>query len=171
MAKLNITQSAEHAGIGRNTLYDHMRKGKVSYEVDEHGKKWIDASELERAYGRSNSGGTIKERPSERSIEHDRTPEIEQLLRQQIKGLERQVEDLHEERNKLLGIVEKQTLLIEHRPERAEENPHSAPESADMPTKLPKFVKMGATWAAAVLSAAFVVLVVLRGALYYFFGS
>ena len=98
-------------------------------------------------------------------------PEIRELFGQQIRLLEEQVKDLREERDKLLGIVGKQTLLIEDKREKAEENPPVASESEDKPKELPKFVKMGATWAGAVLSAAFVVLVVLRGALYYFFGN
>ena len=121
MAKLNITQAAKRAGIGRNTLYDHMKKGKVSYEVGDSGKKLIDTSELERVYSTEQNRRTVEKRSEERPIEHDRTLEIEQLLHQQIKALEHQVEDLHQERDKLLGIVEKQTLMLEDKREKPEE--------------------------------------------------
>ena len=127
MAKLNITQAAKRAGIGRNTLYEHMKKGKVSYEVDDEGKKLVDTSELDRAYGKTEKNRTVGERSTERPIEHDRTAEIEQLLRGQISDLKSQVENLRQEKDKLLSIVDRQTLMLEDKREKQGETPPQQP--------------------------------------------
>jgi predicted site-specific integrase-resolvase len=51
MAKLTITESAKAAGIGRATLYRHIKEGKISCEIDKKGQKVIDTAELIRVYG------------------------------------------------------------------------------------------------------------------------
>jgi len=47
---LNLTQSADAAGITRKTLYTHIEKGLVSV-TRQNGKRYIDVSELIRHYG------------------------------------------------------------------------------------------------------------------------
>lgn len=48
--QLNLSQAAQAAGITRRTLYNHIKKGKVSTSRDGKGNPVIDVSELVRAY-------------------------------------------------------------------------------------------------------------------------
>ena len=106
MPKLNLSQAAHVAGISRTTIYRHIRKGKISTEKDRDGNPVIDTSEIERVYGMKHTN-TPKE---QHAIQVDTTQA--QDLRKQIEFLQAQLEDAKEERNRLLGIIEKQTLAI-----------------------------------------------------------
>ena len=52
MAIVSISQAAKLVRKGRQTLYNHNDKGKLSFTKDEEGKPGIDTSELERVYGK-----------------------------------------------------------------------------------------------------------------------
>ena len=52
MAIVSISQAAKLVRKGRQTLYNHNEKGKLSFTTDEEGKPGIDTSELERVYGK-----------------------------------------------------------------------------------------------------------------------
>ena len=51
MAKVNLTQAAKLAGVGRSTLNRHIKEGKLSKALDDQGKPCVDTSELQRVYG------------------------------------------------------------------------------------------------------------------------
>lgn len=48
MAKHNITTAAKIAGVSRQTIHRHIKKGIISFEIDKNGKKCIDQAEIER---------------------------------------------------------------------------------------------------------------------------
>ena len=50
MAKLNITQAAKLVGKSRTTLYEDISEHRLSFEVNDKGKKLTDPSELARLY-------------------------------------------------------------------------------------------------------------------------
>lgn len=52
MAIVSISQAAKLVRKGRQTLYNHNEKGKLSFTKTEEGKPGIDTSELERVYGK-----------------------------------------------------------------------------------------------------------------------
>lgn len=56
MAKtlLNLSQASHAAGISRRTLYNHVKKGKVTVSRDGKNNPLIDVSELIRVYGNVN---------------------------------------------------------------------------------------------------------------------
>ena len=122
MAKLNLTQAAKAAGIARGTLYKHIDEGKISCQLDDKGKRVIDTSELMRVYGEIKQPETNSERSEERPIEHKETQEeteITEVLRERIKDLEKQVEDLRQDKevsskreSELLDIVKQQQTLL-----------------------------------------------------------
>ena len=115
MAKLNLTQAAKAAGIARGTLYKHI-------QLDDKGKRAIDTSELMRVYGEINQPETDDERSAERPIEHKETQEeteVMQVLRERIGGLEKQVEDLRQDKeasgkreSELIDILKQQQILL-----------------------------------------------------------
>ena len=67
MAIVSISQAAKLVRKGRQTLYNHNDKGKLSFTTDEEGKPGIDTSELERVYGKlympaSKIGAAVQDR-------------------------------------------------------------------------------------------------------------
>ena len=52
MAIVSISHAAKLVRKGRQTLYNHNDKGKLSFTQTEDGKPGIDTSELERVYGK-----------------------------------------------------------------------------------------------------------------------
>lgn len=54
MAKVGAKRAAELTGKSKSTIQRAMKSGKISYEVDDTGRRLIDTSELERAYGLKN---------------------------------------------------------------------------------------------------------------------
>ena len=132
MAKLNITQAAKTAGIAKGTLYNHIKQGKVSVEVDDKGGKVIDTSELQRVYGELKNDTPVKERSSERAIEHDKTDKIERILCQQISDLKQQVEVLLQDKEDLKDALKEERedrkklyLLLEDKRQKTEEKSQS----------------------------------------------
>ena len=122
MAKLNLTQAAKAAGIARGTLYKHIDEGKLSCQLDDKGKRVIDTSELMRVYGEIKQPEINGERSEDRPIEHKETQEeteITAVLRERIGDLEKQVEDLRQDKeasnkreSELLDIVKQQQTLL-----------------------------------------------------------
>ena len=122
MAELNLTQAAKAAGIARGTLYKHIQEGKISCQLDDKGKRVIDTSELMRVYGDIKQPETTHERLEERPIEHKETQEeteVTQVLRERIGDLEKQVEDLRQDKeisskreSELLDILKQQQTLL-----------------------------------------------------------
>ncbi len=55
MPKVGAQKAAHMTGVAKSTIQRAMKSGKLSYEVDEHGQKLIDTSELERVFGLKNT--------------------------------------------------------------------------------------------------------------------
>lgn len=53
MAKVGAKRASELTGKSKSTIQRAMKNGKISYEVDDSGRRLIDVSELERVYGLS----------------------------------------------------------------------------------------------------------------------
>ncbi len=51
MSKVGVQRATELTGKSKSTIQRSMDSGKLSFEVDEAGKRLIDVSELERVYG------------------------------------------------------------------------------------------------------------------------
>lgn len=51
MAKVGAQRAAELTGRSKSTIQRAMNAGKLSYEVDANGRRTIDVSELDRAFG------------------------------------------------------------------------------------------------------------------------
>lgn len=127
MAKLNISQAAKLYGKDWKTVKRHIEKGTLSQGND----GLIDMAELVRAYGEPVATTSPTPEEDNRATPENASPEIKELFGQQIRLLERQVEDLREERDKLLGIVEKQTLMLEYHREKDEPPEAIPPQKSD----------------------------------------
>lgn len=118
MTKLNITQAAKAVGVSRKTMQRHIRLGKVSCEVDSKGHKLIDVSELVRVYGElktDDSPSPVTQ--AGQKTQYDMS-NVAPIFERQIRNLEEQVEELRKDKERLLGIVEQQTLMLTNQPER-----------------------------------------------------
>jgi hypothetical protein len=115
MAKVNKSQAARMANVSRTTIDNYIADSKLSAEVD--GKKTvIDVSELERVFGKLVAPDAVIS--EHKSLQTD-TSQVAAILQSKIELLERQIYTLLEdkekdrqERDRLLSIIEKQTLLL-----------------------------------------------------------
>lgn len=116
MPKINISQAAKMTGKTRTTIYKKIKSGELSAELGSDGNRLIDTAELLRVFGELVTPDTV-------SIDvygiQQETPRVTPLLERQISLLEAENKRLHEqieadrrEKERLLGLLEKQTLLL-----------------------------------------------------------
>ena len=55
MPKFTVAELAKKYGIARTSIYDRMKNGSISYEIDDKNRKVIDLSEMQRVYGTPDS--------------------------------------------------------------------------------------------------------------------
>ncbi|WP_180015801.1 hypothetical protein [Acinetobacter sp. YH16031] len=55
MPKFTVAELAKQYGIARTSIYDRMKNGSISYEIDAKNRKVIDFSEMQRVYGTPDS--------------------------------------------------------------------------------------------------------------------
>lgn len=152
-ARHNISQAAKMAGVSRRTLQRHIDKGKVSCSTDESGNKFIDTSELLRVYGDlTPQDDAPRVTPRTDTVTHLDTPDVTRTLREQVTELQRQLqaqmeknelqesrfntqieairEDSRKREDRLLEILDRQTLLLTHiKDEKPEPPPARPPET------------------------------------------
>ena len=118
MSKNNISQAAKMTGKTRTTIYKKIKSGELSAELGEDGNRLIDTAELLRVFGELVTPDTVS---MDVHTIHSETPQVTPLLERQISLLEAENKRLHEqmasdrrEKERLLGLLEKQTLLLTH---------------------------------------------------------
>ncbi len=132
MPLLTVRQAAQHVGITRQTMFRHIKQGKVSATVAHDGELRVDTAELLRVYGALQSPG---ESPSVASSGKRQTQataetaahqvEIERmqdqlalayerldLAKERIEELRQRAQELVIERDRFLVIVERQSRLL-----------------------------------------------------------
>lgn len=60
MPKFTVSELSKKYGIARTSIYDRMKNGTISYEIDAKNRKVIDLSEMQRVYGTPDSKATSK---------------------------------------------------------------------------------------------------------------
>ena len=118
MPDMTMRQAAEWAGVTRGTIHKAITSGRLSANKSDTGVYRINPAELERVYPRRQpagvSGDTLES--------HGDTPELAalrrevELLREGQRASEAREADLRAERDKLLSLLEKTTLLLTHQP-------------------------------------------------------
>ena len=142
---LTLSEAARQWGKSRETLYTHNRAGKLSFSAFPNGSPGIDPAEMVRAYGEPGTGKTRVRRPAGGDMLHSGTPpvttpavalsarldaalEMLEQTRQELAAArereQRLVRDaadreaaMRADTARLMGILEQQTRLLEHRPE------------------------------------------------------
>ena len=97
MSKLSIVEAVKVIPVSESKLRRDLKSGKVSCETAKNGKKVIDASELERAYGllpanEVQSNGTDSQK-------------VVSFLEAQVIDLKRQLEKAEEREDRLLDML------------------------------------------------------------------
>ena len=134
MTKLGLMKAAELTGKSASTIHRAMKAGRLSFGMNDHGERTVDASELFRVFPPKASETASEElrddTPSniarhamqlekmevELRAERAKNALLEQLLDEMRQ--ERQAE--RREKERLLSILEKHTLLL---PKSQEETP------------------------------------------------
>lgn len=101
MAWHSVTDAQKLTGKSRRTLYRDMAEGRITWEVRDNNRRYIETSELLRVYG------SLKDvaQPEPEKVAHSGTPQNDAVLAE-LKALRAEVRELRE------------TLqLIEHKPQ------------------------------------------------------
>lgn len=130
MPKFTVAELAKKYGIARTSIYDRMKNGSISYEIDAKNRKVIDFSEMQRVYGTPNSQADSK--PD--SKENDNT--TVELYKQLIEEL-RHDKSVAEERERLMykeieqlkDKIDNLTLALGYTPKNIQ--PDSEPDSTN----------------------------------------
>ncbi|MCB1556352.1 MAG: entry exclusion 1 domain-containing protein [Alphaproteobacteria bacterium] len=129
MAKVGAQRAGELTGKSKSTIQRAMKTGKLSYDLDANGRKVIDVSELDRAFGLLPQEGERQERQSvEAELEKAAHMLETERMRMQIKMLEEQlsvareqIEDLKEQREQWQKQAQQVLLTSQYSQKQAEE--------------------------------------------------
>jgi len=105
MTQVNITEAAKLTGKSRTTLYRYIDQGKLT-AVDGN----IDTSELIRVFGEIREQDSTAS--SERSKEHNVTPQTDPLLQQLLAEKDKRIEEVTKDRDHWRDLAEEQTLRL-----------------------------------------------------------
>ena len=120
MAIVSKSKAAKLAGVSRPTMYRYIKNGKVSVTKNKDGSEGVDTSELMRVFGELKDDSVKSDTSASRNALPRVTVNIELLeykieqLEKQLKASEAREQDIKTQNAKLLGLVETQTLAIEH---------------------------------------------------------
>lgn len=125
--KLSITQAAKICNFERSYFYKIMKKYNVSVKKDGAGKSYIDPAELCRALPLGMINNELLDEyvgnTREATLAHNTTTqnntggnELIDILKKQVLFLEQQLEIAQSQVNGLLDTVNRQTLLLGHKP-------------------------------------------------------
>lgn len=106
MAKVGAQRAAELTGKSKSTVQRSMNSGKLSFELDQNGRRLVDVSELERVFGlkqtaAANNGAAVEKELEKASgmIEMERLKMRIKMLEDQLHNAESQIEDLKDQRD------------------------------------------------------------------------
>jgi len=106
MAKVGAQRAADLTGKSKSTIQRSMNNGKLSFELDQNGRRIIDVSELDRVFGLQQSqtanNNVAVEQELEKAgsmIEMERFKMRIKMLEDQLYQAEAQIEDLKDQRD------------------------------------------------------------------------
>jgi len=113
--RLNISQAARAAGVSRGTLYNHIKKGRLSVEKGDDGRTYVQVAELQRVYDTLHV-----EQVSTLSTEQSHSVNVDagqqalvDALRRENELLRNQLEQANIEKLSLLDVLKSQARLLE----------------------------------------------------------
>lgn len=134
MAILGLREAAKAAGVSRQTIYRYAASGRLSVTQRQDGTQGVDTAELMRVFGPLRDPATVAEKapatpqdsPEGRLLQAMQG-ELE-ATKQALRMAQAALDQAQEREGRLLGLLEQQTRLLEHRPEprRAASKPAAA---------------------------------------------
>ncbi len=129
MAKVGAQRAAELTGKSKSTIQRAMKNGKLSYDVDSNGRRTIDVSELERAFGISPQQGATQPQETVEAelekasniLEMERMKMRIRMLEDQLEDARTQIEDLREQREQWQKQAQQVLLTSQYSQKQAEE--------------------------------------------------
>ena len=109
---LTLKQAAEAVGKTKPAILKAINNGKISASKNEHNQWKIEPVELFRVYQPVKEEKPVNENQKEKV--NDGIQLENRLLTQEVNFLKEQLQKAEEEKSRLLGLVEKQTNLLEH---------------------------------------------------------
>lgn len=134
MAKVGAQRAAELTGRSKSTIQRAMNAGKLSYEVDANGRRVIDVSELDRAFGLAPQGvaagqlnlvnDAVVEAELKKTtdlLEMERMKMRIKMLEAQLENAEDQLEDAKNQRDQWQKQATQVLLTSQYSQKQAEE--------------------------------------------------
>lgn len=130
MAKVGPQRAAELTGVSKSTVQRAMKAGKLSYEIDNAGRRVIDVSELERVFGLAPQGthppaaAASVESELEKAasmIETERMKMRIRMLEDQLEVSREHIEDLKEQRDQWQKQAQQVLITSQYSQKQAEE--------------------------------------------------
>lgn len=131
MAKVGPQRAAELTGVSKSTVQRAMKAGKLSYEIDNAGRRVIDVSELERVFGLAPQGthapaasAASVESELEKAasmIEAERMKMRIRMLEDQLEASRDHIEDLKEQRDQWQKQAQQVLITSQYSQKQAEE--------------------------------------------------
>ena len=130
MPKFTVAELAKKYGIARTSIYDRMKNGSISYEIDSKNRKVIDFSEMQRVYGTPNSQADSK--PDSKENDNTTVELYKQLieeLRHDKSVAEERERRMYKEIEQLKDKIDNLTLALGYTPKTIQ--PDSQPDSTN----------------------------------------
>ena len=130
MPKFTVAELAKKYGIARTSIYDRMKNGSISYEIDAKNRKVIDFSEMQRVYGTPNSQADSK--PDSKENDNTTVELYKQLieeLRHDKSVAEERERRMYKEIEQLKDKIDNLTLALGYIPKNIQ--PDSKPDSTN----------------------------------------
>lgn len=131
MAKVGPQRAAELTGVSKSTVQRAMKAGKLSYEIDNAGRRVIDVSELERVFGLAPQGAAAPvasnasvESELEKAasmIEAERMKMRIRMLEDQLEASRDHIEDLKDQRDQWQKQAQQVLITSQYSQKQAEE--------------------------------------------------
>ncbi len=99
MTKVGAQRASELTGRSKSTIQRAMKLGKVSFEVEEGGRRVIDVAELERAFGLLPQGAASGSSAGADALEIERLKGAVKVLETQLDAAREQITDLKVQRD------------------------------------------------------------------------
>lgn len=131
MAKVGPQRAADLTGRSKSTVQRAMKAGKLSYEIDNSGRRVIDVSELDRVFGLAPLGSetavpssvTVENELEKAAsiIETERMKMRVRMLEDQIEAARDQIEDLKDQRDQWQKQAQQVLITSQYSQKQAEE--------------------------------------------------
>lgn len=133
MAKVGAQRAADLTGRSKSTIQRAMNSGKLSYELDNNGRRVIDVSELDRAFGLMQQGGAPSGNGAAMSsveqelqkatalLEQERLNMRIKMLEQQLQAAQDQIADLKDQRDQWQRQAAQVLITSQYSQKQAEE--------------------------------------------------